>query len=206
MVENEMSFEEAIGKLTAYEERIKSQDTLEANDQDKLLMASSNNKTYGKWQEQVRVKELKTKASLGVMNVGIQVNKEPDSPLVELDPPIKEEPNKEKPQVASKVQPLEETGAQNPVSASDAFPEGEEGWQAALTYKDKSVPSSAKEFAEESDRDESNSSLEVGPVQMIGPTQEIFYKPFFESVAKALRPGGVCVHTSWQCMAPYAHY
>nr|GEV42426.1 zinc finger, CCHC-type [Tanacetum cinerariifolium] len=46
---DEMSFEEAIGRLTAYEERIKSQDTLEANDQDKLLMASSNNKTYGKW-------------------------------------------------------------------------------------------------------------------------------------------------------------
>nr|GEW00092.1 zinc finger, CCHC-type [Tanacetum cinerariifolium] len=49
MVENRMSFEESIGKLTAYEERIKSQDTLEANDQDKLLMANSNNKTYGKW-------------------------------------------------------------------------------------------------------------------------------------------------------------
>nr|GEV78959.1 zinc finger, CCHC-type [Tanacetum cinerariifolium] len=47
---DEMSFEEAVGRLTAYEERIKSQDTLEANDQDKLLMASSNNKTYGKWQ------------------------------------------------------------------------------------------------------------------------------------------------------------
>nr|GEY36804.1 zinc finger, CCHC-type [Tanacetum cinerariifolium] len=46
---DKMSFEEAIGRLTAYEERIKSQDTLEANDQDKLLMASSNNKTYGKW-------------------------------------------------------------------------------------------------------------------------------------------------------------
>nr|GEV12212.1 zinc finger, CCHC-type [Tanacetum cinerariifolium] len=46
---DEMSFEEAIGRLTAYEERIKSQDTLEANDQDKLLMASSNNKIYGKW-------------------------------------------------------------------------------------------------------------------------------------------------------------
>nr|GEW51109.1 zinc finger, CCHC-type [Tanacetum cinerariifolium] len=44
-----MSFEEAIGRLTAYEERIKNQDTLEANDQDKLLMASSNNKTFGKW-------------------------------------------------------------------------------------------------------------------------------------------------------------
>ncbi|GKC97580.1 zinc finger, CCHC-type containing protein [Tanacetum coccineum] len=33
------------------EERIKSQDTLEANDQDKLLMASSNNKRYGKWRD-----------------------------------------------------------------------------------------------------------------------------------------------------------
>nr|GEW10532.1 zinc finger, CCHC-type [Tanacetum cinerariifolium] len=48
---DEMSFEEAIGRLTAYEERIKSQDTLEANGQDKLLMASSNNKTYGKWRD-----------------------------------------------------------------------------------------------------------------------------------------------------------
>nr|GEY93173.1 zinc finger, CCHC-type [Tanacetum cinerariifolium] len=55
---DEMSFEEAIGRLTAYEERIKSQDTLEANDQDKLLMA-----------KQVRVKEQRTKASSGVMNV-----------------------------------------------------------------------------------------------------------------------------------------
>nr|GEX22792.1 zinc finger, CCHC-type [Tanacetum cinerariifolium] len=45
---DEMSFEAAIGRLTADEERIKSQDTLEANDQDKLLMASSNNKTYWK--------------------------------------------------------------------------------------------------------------------------------------------------------------
>nr|GFD35413.1 zinc finger, CCHC-type [Tanacetum cinerariifolium] len=48
---DEMSFEEAIGRLTAYEERIKSQDTLEPNDQDKLLMASSNNKTYRKWRD-----------------------------------------------------------------------------------------------------------------------------------------------------------
>ncbi|GJW45413.1 hypothetical protein Tco_0074212 [Tanacetum coccineum] len=47
----QMSFEEAVGRLTAYEERIKSQDTLEANDQDKLLMASSNNKRYGKWRD-----------------------------------------------------------------------------------------------------------------------------------------------------------
>nr|GEY43942.1 hypothetical protein [Tanacetum cinerariifolium] len=46
---DEMSFEEAIGRLTAYEERIKSQDTLEAKDQDKLLMTSSNNKAYRKW-------------------------------------------------------------------------------------------------------------------------------------------------------------
>nr|GEY09118.1 zinc finger, CCHC-type [Tanacetum cinerariifolium] len=46
-----MSFEEAIGRLTAYEERIKSQDTLDANDQDKLLKASSNNKTYEKWRD-----------------------------------------------------------------------------------------------------------------------------------------------------------
>nr|GEW61771.1 zinc finger, CCHC-type [Tanacetum cinerariifolium] len=46
---DEMSFKEAIGRLTAYEERIKSQDTLKENDQDKLLMASSNNKTYRKW-------------------------------------------------------------------------------------------------------------------------------------------------------------
>nr|GEZ10570.1 putative reverse transcriptase domain-containing protein [Tanacetum cinerariifolium] len=52
---DEISFKEAVGRLTAYEERIKSQDTLEANDQDKLLMASSNNKTYRKW----RVKDFK---------------------------------------------------------------------------------------------------------------------------------------------------
>nr|GEW68970.1 zinc finger, CCHC-type [Tanacetum cinerariifolium] len=56
---DEMSFEEAIGRLTAYEERIKSQDTLEANDQDKLLMASSNNKTYGKWRGKDFNKECK---------------------------------------------------------------------------------------------------------------------------------------------------
>ncbi|GJZ11263.1 zinc finger, CCHC-type containing protein [Tanacetum coccineum] len=45
---DEMSFEEAVGRLTAFEERIKSQDTLEANDQDKLLMTSSNNQSHGK--------------------------------------------------------------------------------------------------------------------------------------------------------------
>nr|GFB52648.1 zinc finger, CCHC-type [Tanacetum cinerariifolium] len=46
---DEMKFEEAVGRLTAYEEQIKSQDTLEGNDQDKFLMASSNNKSNGKW-------------------------------------------------------------------------------------------------------------------------------------------------------------
>nr|GEW01470.1 zinc finger, CCHC-type [Tanacetum cinerariifolium] len=56
---NEMSFEEAIRRLTAYEERTKSQDTLEANDQDKLLMASSKNKTYGKWRGKDFNKEAK---------------------------------------------------------------------------------------------------------------------------------------------------
>ncbi|GJT27400.1 zinc finger, CCHC-type containing protein [Tanacetum coccineum] len=45
---DEMSFEEAVRRLTAFEERIKSQDTLEANDQDKLLLASSNNQSHGK--------------------------------------------------------------------------------------------------------------------------------------------------------------
>ncbi|KAJ9540170.1 hypothetical protein OSB04_026676 [Centaurea solstitialis] len=44
-----MSFEEAVGRLTAFEERIKSQDIPEANDQDKLLMASSINQSRGKW-------------------------------------------------------------------------------------------------------------------------------------------------------------
>nr|GEY14397.1 zinc finger, CCHC-type [Tanacetum cinerariifolium] len=42
-----MSFEEAVGRLTAFEERMKSQDTLEANDQEKLLLASSNNQSRG---------------------------------------------------------------------------------------------------------------------------------------------------------------
>nr|GEY46566.1 zinc finger, CCHC-type [Tanacetum cinerariifolium] len=44
---DEMSFAEAVGRLTAFEERIKSQDKLEANDQDKLLLASSNNQSRG---------------------------------------------------------------------------------------------------------------------------------------------------------------
>nr|GFA43399.1 zinc finger, CCHC-type [Tanacetum cinerariifolium] len=52
---DKMSFEEAVGRLTAYEERIKSQDTLEENDQDKLLMASSNNKSYGKWRDKSKL-------------------------------------------------------------------------------------------------------------------------------------------------------
>ncbi|GJS08435.1 zinc finger, CCHC-type containing protein [Tanacetum coccineum] len=56
---DEMSFEEAVGRLTAYEERIKSQDTLEANDQDKLFMASSNNESYGKWRGKDFNKEAK---------------------------------------------------------------------------------------------------------------------------------------------------
>ncbi|GJR19473.1 zinc finger, CCHC-type containing protein [Tanacetum coccineum] len=56
---DEISFEEAVGRLTAYEERIKSQDTLESNDQDKLLMASSNNKSYGKWRSRDFNKEAK---------------------------------------------------------------------------------------------------------------------------------------------------
>nr|GEZ73945.1 zinc finger, CCHC-type [Tanacetum cinerariifolium] len=47
---DEMSFEEAVGRLTAFEERIKSQDTLEANVQHKLLLASSNNQSHGKGQ------------------------------------------------------------------------------------------------------------------------------------------------------------
>nr|GEW84081.1 zinc finger, CCHC-type [Tanacetum cinerariifolium] len=46
---DEMTFEEAVGRLTAYEERIKSQDTLEGNDQDKLLMANLNRESNGKW-------------------------------------------------------------------------------------------------------------------------------------------------------------
>nr|GEV98365.1 zinc finger, CCHC-type [Tanacetum cinerariifolium] len=43
---DEMSFEEAVGRLTAFEEQIKSQDTLEANDQDKLLLGSSNKQSH----------------------------------------------------------------------------------------------------------------------------------------------------------------
>ncbi|GJU95689.1 hypothetical protein Tco_1320445 [Tanacetum coccineum] len=43
-----MQFEEAVGRITAFEERIKSQDTLEANDQDKLLLATLTNKVMVK--------------------------------------------------------------------------------------------------------------------------------------------------------------
>ncbi|GKD15004.1 zinc finger, CCHC-type containing protein [Tanacetum coccineum] len=56
---HEMSFEEAVGRLTAFEERIKSQDTLEANDQDKLLLASSNNQSRGKGRSKNFNKEAK---------------------------------------------------------------------------------------------------------------------------------------------------
>ncbi|GKD10972.1 zinc finger, CCHC-type containing protein [Tanacetum coccineum] len=56
---DEMSFEEAVGRLTAFEVRIKSQDTLEANDQDKLLLASSNNQSHGKGRSKNFNKEAK---------------------------------------------------------------------------------------------------------------------------------------------------
>ncbi|GKC70948.1 zinc finger, CCHC-type containing protein [Tanacetum coccineum] len=56
---DEMSSEEAVGRLTAFEERIKSQDTLEANDQDKLLLASSNNQSRGKGRSKYFNKEAK---------------------------------------------------------------------------------------------------------------------------------------------------
>lgn len=41
-----MPFEEAIGRITAFEERLKSQDEHEENHQDKLLMASSRNQGH----------------------------------------------------------------------------------------------------------------------------------------------------------------
>ncbi|GJV02588.1 zinc finger, CCHC-type containing protein [Tanacetum coccineum] len=52
-------FKEAIGRLTAFEEQIKSQDTLEANDPDKLLLASSNNQSHGKGRGKIFNKEAK---------------------------------------------------------------------------------------------------------------------------------------------------
>lgn len=43
-----MQFEEAIGRITAFEERLKSQDEPEDNDQNKLLLASSNGQGRGR--------------------------------------------------------------------------------------------------------------------------------------------------------------
>ncbi|GJZ50738.1 hypothetical protein Tco_0605253 [Tanacetum coccineum] len=40
---DEMTFEEAVGRLTAYEERLKSQDEPQEDYQSKLLMASASN-------------------------------------------------------------------------------------------------------------------------------------------------------------------
>ncbi|GJU89800.1 hypothetical protein Tco_1302223 [Tanacetum coccineum] len=54
-----MQFEEAVGRITAFEERLKSQDEPENNYQDKLLMANSNNKSYGKWRGKDFNKETK---------------------------------------------------------------------------------------------------------------------------------------------------
>nr|XP_043615806.1 uncharacterized protein LOC122587705 [Erigeron canadensis] len=45
---DKMLFEEAVGKLIAFEERLKSQDEHEENYQDKLLMASSSNQGRGR--------------------------------------------------------------------------------------------------------------------------------------------------------------
>jgi len=45
---DKMTFEEAIGRLTAFEERLKSQDEHEENYQEKLLMASSSNQRHGR--------------------------------------------------------------------------------------------------------------------------------------------------------------
>ncbi|GJX07603.1 zinc finger, CCHC-type containing protein [Tanacetum coccineum] len=56
---DEMSFEEAVGRLTTFEYRIKSQDTLKANDQEKLLLASSNNQSRDKWRSKNFNKEAK---------------------------------------------------------------------------------------------------------------------------------------------------
>nr|GEW43355.1 zinc finger, CCHC-type [Tanacetum cinerariifolium] len=43
-----MQFEEAVGRITAFEERLKSQDEPENNYQNKLLLASSNNQGGGR--------------------------------------------------------------------------------------------------------------------------------------------------------------
>ncbi|GKB74519.1 zinc finger, CCHC-type containing protein [Tanacetum coccineum] len=47
---DEMTFEEAVGRLTAYEERLKSQDEPQEDYQSKLLMASASNQRYGRGQ------------------------------------------------------------------------------------------------------------------------------------------------------------
>ncbi|GKD39064.1 zinc finger, CCHC-type containing protein [Tanacetum coccineum] len=44
---DEMSFEEAMGRIITFEERIKSQDEPEENYQNKLLMARSSNQNHG---------------------------------------------------------------------------------------------------------------------------------------------------------------
>nr|GFC64651.1 zinc finger, CCHC-type [Tanacetum cinerariifolium] len=43
-----MQFKEAVGRITAFEERLKSQDEPENNYQNKLLLASSNNQGGGR--------------------------------------------------------------------------------------------------------------------------------------------------------------
>nr|XP_043625907.1 uncharacterized protein LOC122597373 [Erigeron canadensis] len=45
---DKMTFEDAVGRLIAFEERLKSQDEHEENHQDKLLMASSSNQRNGR--------------------------------------------------------------------------------------------------------------------------------------------------------------
>ncbi|KAK1424497.1 hypothetical protein QVD17_19827 [Tagetes erecta] len=45
---DKMSFEEAVGRMIAFEERLKNQDEPEENYQSKLLMASSNNQGHGR--------------------------------------------------------------------------------------------------------------------------------------------------------------
>nr|XP_043621537.1 uncharacterized protein LOC122593219 [Erigeron canadensis] len=46
-----MTFEDAVGRLIAFEERLKSQDEHEENHLDKLLMTSSSNQRYGRGRE-----------------------------------------------------------------------------------------------------------------------------------------------------------
>ncbi|PWA71768.1 S-locus glycoprotein domain, Bulb-type lectin domain, Zinc finger, CCHC-type [Artemisia annua] len=54
-----MSFEEELGRIITFEERIKSQDEPEENYQVKLLMASSNNQSRGKGRGKNYKKEAK---------------------------------------------------------------------------------------------------------------------------------------------------